>query len=1377
MINPTNSPFCAKEGNIQRLNSKIRAFFFLVCCLAFGGMAFAQEQVTLTFTGANSQGDYVQLSSVEIRNLSRNWSETIVFPDTVYTLPVGTIVPQNPQEREMQVMPNPFDGHTRVNISSVETENVRMTLTDINGRQHAEYSGTLLSGDNYFEISLTMPQTYILTVRTVSGVRSLKMVNTGHGGVNRIKAAERSPRPVEVRLRNTSAHAFQPGDLMEFTGHTSILGTPMTSVTVTQQQFHSEEILLVFNPASSAETVVTTDSIIFNGNDAFYAYGTVQSDIPVTARGFCWGTEHYPTIADNRTLDGTGTGVFFSTIAGLDLSQTYYARAYATTDSATLYGTEYLINLYSNYTNSQTKFIPDGQDCGEGCLLASYINITDQPAGSVIQSEEDIRYVRIKLEHSWAGDLWIALQCPNGSYASILKKYNNGASSECSIHIPVAEWGWSGWVSSSGHDFGIKGYSDNTSNKCDSATNPIGTPWNYVWSYNTRHGYVYNPGYYVYYNDNIVSVYGQTVMDSTNVADMTNVFHPDGSFSSLVGCPLNGTWSLMIVDGWALDNGWLDEWELAFDGAGLALPTAPVISASPCPQAASATDHDGNVYATVAIGEQCWMRENLRTTHTADGTAIAQSTAIDADVMHYYLPDVENGDNYGYLYNWKAAKAVCPPGWRLPTDEDWTRLTDFLGGIDTCVCGDNPTNVAKAVAATEGWNFSDTPCAVGAEPAQNNLTNFSALPAGTAYGISVDAGTAALFWTATPYNDNFVYYRALRNDYGHIERNSYGNKASGMSVRCVYNPDALRPSVTTADASDITNTSVLCGGTVVDEGDFPVTERGVCWSSAATPTVADEHTSDGSGAGSFVSALTNLTPGTIYFARAYATNAIGTAYGPQVTFTTKDIPTVITGQILDMVDTFTTCGGNVTSYSGDPVTARGICWCTYPNTPTLADSHTVNGAGTGEFSSDITGLEHGTAYRVRAYATNSYGTAYGTVRSFTTKGVPTVIVYPVTDITSISASCTGWVTQDNGSAQIERGICWSTQPNPTIADNHIAASTTGVGYYTLPLTGLTPGTTYHVRAYGTNGVGTGYSDEVTFTTLTLPTLITDSVTNIDFYSATCSGEVLNNGVPAISERGFCWSTSHNPTIADNHCIDSTLTGTGFGTFSVQLTGLATGFHYYVRAYATNSSGTAYGNEVEFSTAYTCGNPVTDIQGNVYNTMQIGQQCWMAENLRTTAYAPNLTNAPSLSHPTSFNYTACFMNAYYYYPNNDTANVSTYGLLYNWLAAMGGASSSNSTPSGVQGICPEGWHLPSQNEFNTLIQQSGSSSFLGTILPGEYFAGNNGHLGFGTWAYFWTSTSTDNVYGDACGVSCNGSNPTLSPYEEQGHGFSVRCLRD
>jgi M6 family metalloprotease-like protein len=195
--------------------------------------------------------------------------------------------------------------------------------------------------------------------------------------------------------------------------------------------------------------------------------------------------------------------------------------------------------------------------------------------------------------------------------------------------------------------------------------------------------------------------------------------------------------------------------------------------------------------------------------------------------------------------------------------------------------------------------------------------------------------------------------------------------------------------------------------------------------------------------------------------------------------------------------------------------------------------------------------------------------------------VPTVSTSSITSITTNSATGGGNVTATGGATVTARGICYSTSQNPTIA-NSTVASGSGTGTYTANMTGLAAGTTYYVRAYATNSAGTAYGTQVSFTTTasaTLPTVSTSTISSITSSSATGGGNVTAAGSSSVSARGICYSTSQNPTIANSRVVS----GSGTGTFSANMTGLAANTTYYVRAYATNTSGTAYGNQVSFTT--------------------------------------------------------------------------------------------------------------------------------------------------------------------------------------------------
>jgi pectin methylesterase-like acyl-CoA thioesterase len=223
--------------------------------------------------------------------------------------------------------------------------------------------------------------------------------------------------------------------------------------------------------------------------------------------------------------------------------------------------------------------------------------------------------------------------------------------------------------------------------------------------------------------------------------------------------------------------------------------------------------------------------------------------------------------------------------------------------------------------------------------------------------------------------------------------------------------DATAPTVTTSSISGIATTSASCGGNVTDNGGAAVTARGVCWGTGLNPTTSNSFTSDGSGTGSFTSSLTNLASGTTYHVRAYATNSVGTSYGADSTFTTLagvSLPTVTTATITGITISTATGGGNAVSDGGATITAKGICYSRW-GTPTIDSSHTSDGTGTGSFTSSLSGLTGGTTYYVRAYATNSVGTAYGTQTSF---GTP-IAYYNKANADISSAS--NWGTNSDGS--------------------------------------------------------------------------------------------------------------------------------------------------------------------------------------------------------------------------------------------------------------------------------------------------------------------------------------------------------------------------
>lgn len=207
----------------------------------------------------------------------------------------------------------------------------------------------------------------------------------------------------------------------------------------------------------------------------------------------------------------------------------------------------------------------------------------------------------------------------------------------------------------------------------------------------------------------------------------------------------------------------------------------------PCPGAASVTDIDGNTYKTVQIGKQCWMKENLRTNRYANGTLIPVGSTTSTTTAYRYAPDGNNSYvfKYGYLYNWPAVmhgarssksnpsgvQGICPKGWHVPSDAEWSELTNYVKSKSEYVCGEERFfyNIVKALASTEGWKSDDKKCTVGNNPSANNATGFSALPAGYFFSnyifyVYESLGYDANFWSATEFTDDRAYYRFLNYD-------------------------------------------------------------------------------------------------------------------------------------------------------------------------------------------------------------------------------------------------------------------------------------------------------------------------------------------------------------------------------------------------------------------------------------------------------------------------------------------------------------------------------------------------------------------------------------------------------------------------------------
>jgi len=390
--------------------------------------------------------------------------------------------------------------------------------------------------------------------------------------------------------------------------------------------------------------------------------------------------------------------------------------------------------------------------------------------------------------------------------------------------------------------------------------------------------------------------------------------------------------------------------------------------------------------------------------------------------------------------------------------------------------------------------------------------------------------------------------------------------------------------LSTTPPNRITGFAAYSGGEITSTGDDIISAKGVCWSQDSIPTInlttKTSETLSGIGEGVFISRITGLSPGVKYYVRAYAVNSFGIAYGNLDSLITATTAFVTTTHPITIKTTSAVSGGFINNDGNEAVYTRGICYSSHSN-PTTADNYIASGSGIGSYAITINGLMGSTKYYVRAYAINDVGIAYGNLDSLKTSA-PVLEALSTTDVINIGGTTAvgrGYVGSVGGAPVTERGFCWNTTGNPDINGQYVASGV-GNGSFSGGLTDLTPNTTYYVRAYAINSVGTSYGNEITFSTFTIATLITTPATSITNISAKSGGDIVSDGGALVYSSGICWNTTGNPTINDA----STNSGLGIGNFIHYLNGLLGSTKYYIRAYAINYAGIAYGNVEVFTTA-------------------------------------------------------------------------------------------------------------------------------------------------------------------------------------------------
>ena len=809
-------------------------------------------------------------------------------------------------------------------------------------------------------------------------------------------------------------------------------------------------------------------------------------------------------------------------------------------------------------------------------------------------------------------------------------------------------------------------------------------------------------------------------------------------------------------------------------------------------------DIENHEYATVKIGTQCWMQENLRvksfikqngdtvhlkewnTTNIGSGTSFYQEAHYVYGEVTKASTNITSTTDVGFsdkesevFYPWATAttqtnssvtnqtstryQGLCPTGWHIPSRDEVDILLKYVNGGTMPsnpysnssssstnqlsirlaaenghwraynASGSNATGVGTVI--TSGYT-TDSPGEAFTNPSLKewhwNTSNFSAYPCGYLLRANQNGSTittAEENWVNNATLNMWVSYKSGTAS-GQatvckvpVYRSSPYSQSSalgedGYSIRCMNDnsfmsgddnnlpAEVFTPTVNTDSAVRSGNVVTIYGNVTSDGSSSSTINRGICYGTTANPTT--NQTAAGTGTGTFSVNLSGLQGGVTYYARAYATNDNGTRYGEDVTFTlplaevtTNTTPNISTNGIF--------ISGEVTDGGVSAITARGICYGTAEN-PTIANDTVRTAAGTGTFTCSLPKTLLGnTTYHARAFATNSEGTVYGDDVDFT---LPMATVTTGTAaMNGMNVDVTGNVTDTGITSITARGICWGTAAEPT---TQVAAATNGAGEFTVSISGLENNVKYYLRAYATNAQGTVYGTDIEFTcTMPVPTVTTGTITiDTTNNTATIAAEITDDGGSEITARGVCWSLSENPTIDDNAVPYESADD----AFTVDIENLEHTVTYYVRAYATNESGTGYGEQKTILIPFLCGiDKLVDIDDNEYNTVQIGTQCWMAENLRVKSWMNNGTKTP-LAAWTYYRATNQGNTSNFCYAeiSNDDTGISgifenSTEVFYPWATVVSrtSAQTNNTASAKIQGICPDGWHVPAPAEYFTL----------------------------------------------------------------------------
>lgn len=1062
----------------------MKKIILLSICLTVSLLVSAVE-VTTTFNAQSSDGKLYLLDSVKIENVTRGWSKTIdcsveesVSYEVNETLPTGidNIWTSSKEGGLISDYKNLIYGHSfSINVS--QPGQVSLNVYDMLGRSMVSSTDYCSEGSHQYTLSLSQTQPFILSVRTANESAAIMLINMTNSGSNTITCDNTEPMRY-APLRQHETYPIYFGDQIIYIGYSHRNGVIIISqAIIIYQGYTSEIVTLIFEPA--AHTTKGSYVGIMGFNNQIYSYPIhllTNSNLSqytsfinnlTTANGtiLCHAVNSALDSIDAAPIPEKLTNVTLVTFTdGLDVGSWRMNSNYSSSASYLQGVHNRLFRTYMDGTPLTSYSIGiKGSDVTDEVRFSKDLHSLATDSANVYTAKEmtevnkKFRDIAAKIYHSYSShaltiilpapepDSRIRLTFDNVTDASQSEYYLEGTYSfeECGMLNNVIYCGVKcadGSTLSSIPDgmFDIFTINNLETNLGERIVASMVKQWYYVpstgnWQINSE----FTPSSSI------------TITEDKNSAVVLLVMDCSSSLGS----------NFSSVQNYAKEFVNILAGQTTFNKPSVS-STAATLGKLSATCGGKITDDRGLsiIDKGICISE-----------HANMDSAIYYSAGAGTDAFDVVVNGLEEGKTYYYHAYARNAVGVAYGSRKQFTAIDYHEPTVTTTYANS---SDYTTAIAKGQVLNDG-NQAVTERGICYSTSHNPTVEDEKIAQGSGLG-EFSCGLTNLT-NGTTY---FVRAYAI---------NSVG---AGYGEELTFTTKAFQlPTVNTSMTWNVTYTSITGRGNVTVDGGTPVTEYGLCYSLSPNATIADNKVVKGSGLGDFILTIENLEAGTTYYARAFATNIVGTAYGEEFSVPTNPytVPYVITDAPTDISYRTITANAHVNDDGGQEITERGICYSTSQN-PTISDNKILNNGSTGLYSCPIEGLTAGTTYYIRAYAINNIGVGYGNIVQTATlePQVPTVSTSNTLSF-DMGIVCSGSVVSDNGADVIECGYIYSYEKqNIQIEDDHIIVNNEDA--FSGKVTDFRLNKTYYVRAYAKNAIGIGYGETIAYTTPPFPVL-------------------------------------------------------------------------------------------------------------------------------------------------------------------------------------------------------------------------------------------------------------------------------------------------